>query len=130
MLVPLELLLSLVYGCPSNIAPCKCTAPTVPGSRPILDCSALTDPNQFQAISGLSARPPVHYDQIVIRRSQLDTLPANAFGTSHANEYVIENNPVLETIEIGAFGPNPNPKVVSIRSNPLLDGIPFEDLQT
>ncbi|CAG0903685.1 unnamed protein product, partial [Cyprideis torosa] len=90
----------------------------------------VVEPNDFADIIGLTSRPPARFSKFIIRRSQLTELPSEALGVIHADEYIIENNPLMESIIQGALGVNANPKVISIRNNPLLEDIPFEDFKS
>ncbi len=117
--------------CPQNLGSCKCIRPSVPGAalKPVLDCSQISDASDLLQIEGLrtvqSGGVPV-FSQIIIRRSQLEYLPSDAFGIARADEIIIENNPQLEKIEARAFGMSLNPRLISIRSNPLLETIEYE----
>jgi hypothetical protein len=121
---------SIVAACPQNLGSCKCFPATAPGAKPILDCSLVIRPDEFRQIEGLkpgfAGSPPI-FSQIIIRRSQLKELPENAFGIAQADDYIIENNPLLETMEKNALGRNANPKKLFIRNNPLLEVIRYED---
>ena len=131
MLVILFSVANAQNQCPQNLGSCKCIRPSVPGAAlmPVLDCSQVSDGSDFLQIEGLrtvqSGGMPV-FSQIIIRRSQLEFLPSDAFGIARADEIIIENNPQLEKIEARAFGMSVNPKLISIRSNPLLETIEYE----
>ncbi|CAG0887099.1 unnamed protein product [Darwinula stevensoni] len=133
MSLPFLLLLAApilgAWACPPNLGVCKCSPNPKFGGRPILDCSLASDPADLERIEGLNIRPPVYFSQIVVRRSKLTELPANSFGLAHADEYIIENNPVMESIEPKAWGENANPKSVSVRNNPILESVNFKDFQ-
>ncbi|CAG0920448.1 unnamed protein product [Notodromas monacha] len=125
----LLLLASSISACPQNLGSCRCNPSPIPRMKPVLDCSEVSDHNDFLKIEGLhSAQPggrPV-FSQIVIRRSEIQEIPPGAFGIAEADEYIIENNPQLEKIERAGLGFHANPKVISIKNNPLLEVIQFE----
>ncbi|CAG0915764.1 unnamed protein product [Notodromas monacha] len=110
--------------CPQDTSPCVCR-PTPDG--PELECTAV---NEAQALQFSQAfQDPIHYRKITLQRSRMLELPHDAFGEATADIYVIQNNPNLETIEIGALGNFANPKILIVQRNPQLEEFPFSDLK-
>ena len=114
----------LIKPCPTDVLPCTCRH-TAEG--PELECSAITDASQLDIVGALKA--PNHFKRIILQRTRMRELPRESFGEATADIYVIQNNPILESIDQGALGQFANPKEVIVQRNPTLEEFPFDDLK-